>query len=125
MMQNRKIIYQNLPIIKWFFVLATLFSFGGYSQDTSTKMKEVVTELLVVTEERTDKTFHFKRALQSKTVTKHFYYCYIPELKLSNLHSELTFIFFKNFTPSVSLLFRRKTMLIHLPKFPREASFLV
>lgn len=124
-MKNQKITYQNLPIVKWFFVFAALFSFGGYSQYTPPKTKEVATELLLVTEERTDKVFHFKRALERKKINGYSFYSNASLLLISNLHSEFTPICLKNFNTTISLLSKRKTILIHLPKFPKEDSFLV
>ncbi|WP_109299352.1 hypothetical protein [Aquimarina sp. AU474] len=90
-MKNHKATYQHLSVIKWFFIIAALFSFGGYTNYTPPKAKLDTTELIITSKEEQQRTFRFQNISQNKTDHCTLQNKQITFLKFVSVrHSELT-----------------------------------
>ncbi|SHJ21604.1 hypothetical protein [Aquimarina spongiae] len=122
MKQNGTSTYQNFPIIKWFFLFAAIFSFGGYSQYTPPQTKRVEIELLTVTATDTKRTIRFEKVVQSKEIQRSTIHIQQLLLDLSDMHASVTRKFLKKHTPHLALSLRKKINFSTPQVFPDEDS---
>ncbi|MDY8134278.1 hypothetical protein [Aquimarina sp. 2201CG5-10] len=85
--------YQQLPGIKWLFVIAVLFNFSGYSNYTPPKTESAGVTLVYTQDQNTLKTVSYQQLLKKKKVYGYNRYeTGSPILSLSLLHTNLTLV---------------------------------
>ncbi len=90
-MKNYKATYHHYSIIKLFFIVVALFSFGGYTNYTPPKTKLDTTELVITTAKDEPHTFQFQDIWQNKIGSTAFLNKQSTFLKFTSIrHSELT-----------------------------------
>ncbi len=114
--------YQNITITKWVFLITILFGFGGYTNYTQPRIKEVTTELIVDAVKETQNIVCFGHILQKERNSSFICNKNTSTKELSLKHAELTINGFKKYSAFISL-FQKQKIITSLQITSEEDSF--
>ncbi len=119
-MKEYSALYYKLPIWKWFFAIAILFSLDGYSNYTSQENQKVTTELVVA------KKRPYKKTVIYNKVFKNHGECFLYGQNLASIaqlliiHTKISAIKTKSYSVFISSIYRHRISLIHNTSYSEE-----
>lgn len=112
--------YQNLPVLKWIFILSILLSHDGYSYSTNTTYPPAPLELVFRSVENTFKSVEYSKVLSKKNKTHSAFILLDSFGWLSNWQTEKDRTFFKKQALYSITYFQQYVLKTHRSQYSTE-----
>lgn len=117
--------YQNLPILKWIFILSILLSHDGYSYSTNAAYPPAPLELVFGSVENTFKSVEYSKVLSKKNKIHSAFIFLDSSDWLSHWQTEKDRTFFKKHTLYSTTYFQQYVVKAHRSQYSTEDHFFI